>query len=192
MNCRNCVITRRKRTGRGREESLRDAGLQTEGHWPPESKGTSPSFALLFWVSFCFACFLPFQSDVPGWFVVCPCPRGGPGMVMCSALHYLWSPQRTSQRGGSERAQGQEACARAAPWNCRRHVLHVTSEWLPLALFPALALVNSPRSAPSRQPGFMPAHPSCLAKLVLERSFPHASGLPGGSPRDSHCRHLTV
>lgn len=22
---------------------------------------------------------------------VCPCPCGDPGMVMCSALHYLWS-----------------------------------------------------------------------------------------------------
>lgn len=68
---RNCVITLQKR--REEEEEERNPGemLDFEDRKPLANReqGAAPSFTSSFWVSFCCACFLPFQSDVPGWFV---------------------------------------------------------------------------------------------------------------------------
>lgn len=37
---------------------------------------------------------------------VCPCPCGDPGMVMCSALHYLWSLTSTQISGEDPNTSG--------------------------------------------------------------------------------------
>lgn len=75
-----------------------------------ENEGMPPSlFTVSSWVSFCFASFLPLESDVPDW-VACPCPCGDPGMVLRSAPHYLWS-LASAQVSGEELStpRGEEA-----------------------------------------------------------------------------------
>lgn len=61
---------------------------------------------LSFWISFCFASFLPLKSDISGWVVCLSCPCGDPGMVMCSALHYLWSLTSTQISGEDPNTSG--------------------------------------------------------------------------------------
>ena len=99
---KNCIGTLENLKRRKGRKKPTEEILTLEYRKPPadgEQRDAS-LFTVSSWVSFCFASFLPLKSDIPGW-VVCPCPCGDPGMVMCSALHYLWS-LASAQVGGEE------------------------------------------------------------------------------------------
>lgn len=108
---------------------------------------------------------------------VCPCLCGDPGMVMCSALHYLWSLASTQVRGRIWTPRGKEAELQglrpgaASPRTAGGMFCMVTSKWLPLTRFivkwkQPLSIGStctlSPRSAPLPPTRVhVSAHPLC-------------------------------
>lgn len=139
---------------------------------------------LCFWVSFCFASFLPLKSDIPGW-VVCLSLSlwlSWHGDVLCFALSVV-SYQHTSQWGrtrthpGTRKLNSEAWVLCSLPQTAEGMFCMVTSKWLPhhdhcqvrtilrlcLHLY-SLSLLSSP---PTNQ-GLCQCTPPCaLAKLVL-------------------------
>lgn len=141
------------------------------------------------WVSFCFASFLPLESDIPDW-VVCPCPCGHPGMVVCSAPHYLWS--LASVQVGGEELNVEAWVPGSLPTDYRRHVCMVTSKWLPPTMvivkpertrgFASVSTLLSLLCSPPTNQGPRRHTPGVPGEAGAERCFPRHSGVPGGLP----------
>lgn len=152
--------------------------LALENRKPPvngEQRVVSLSFSCL--SGFPSALLFSFlKSDIPGWFVCLSLSCGDSGMVICSALHYLWSVNRhPSRRGGSQHPGArkvsaglclvqpprglQRACSARAP--VRGSLSHVHCQvrtrlrcWLYCAL-------SDPFCAPPPTRVHVSAHPPC-------------------------------
>lgn len=148
------------------EERKATEVLTLEDRKPPadgEQRDASFSFHFIF-LDFLLLCF--FRVTFLVGLSVCPCPCNDPGMVMCSALHYLWSltsaqvsgEDLNTPRGKEAELQSlypmqpphelQKACSAWSPVSgslhhvhCQmkatlRHWLHCTLSFLRSAPFP--------------------------------------------------------
>lgn len=124
--------------------------LALENRKPPvngEQRVVSLSFSCL--SGFPSALLFSFlKSDIPGWFVCLSLSCGDSGMVICSALHYLWSVNRhPSRRGRIPTPRGKKGergpVSRAAsPWTAEGVFCSGPSKGLPLTC--SLSSENTP------------------------------------------------
>lgn len=138
---------------------------------------------------------------------VCPCPCGDPGMVMCSALHYLWSLTSAQVSGedlNTSRRKEAEFWDLGLVWP-PHELQKACSAWSPVSGSLTMVIVKweqswgfasictlSPCSAPLPPTRvYVSAHPVCPGEAGAEWCFPYNSGVPGGLPWDDHFRHIT-